>query len=119
MAALKELDLEDFIPELEQFMVEHKKYEATKKNEKDLNKKLKGARGADGKYVAPVVDGDVKEDEKDDTDGEANVTNILLDLSQDGPDKAGKPPIRDCLCRDGNSSSGFAHSCALYKKITQ
>ena len=55
----------------------------------------------------------------DDTDDEANVTNILLDLSQDGPDKAGKPPIRDCLCRDGNSSSGFAHSCALYKKITQ
>lgn len=72
MAALKELDLEDFVPELEQFMIEHKKYEATKKNEKDLNKKLKGARGADGKYVAPVVGGDLKEDEKDDTDGEAN-----------------------------------------------
>ena len=44
-------------------------------------------------------------------------TNILLDLSQDGPDKADKPPIRDCLCRDGNSSSSFAHVRALYKKL--
>jgi hypothetical protein len=79
ITSLKELDLGEFIPELEQFMIEHKKYEQTKKDEKEKDriKKLhseatsqtpgnkKGIRGADGKYAyAPL------EDDKNDTDDE-------------------------------------------------
>eukprot|EP00804_Cyclotella_cryptica_P007984 CCRYP_016013-RA/>CCRYP_016013-RA protein AED:0.33 eAED:0.33 QI:308/1/1/1/1/1/4/437/301 len=66
MAALKELDLGEFIPDLEQFLSEHREYERNKKDEKDRIKKLhadgsgggnigfgnkRGIRGADGKYV--------------------------------------------------------------------
>lgn len=79
ITSLKELDLGEFIPELEQFMIEHKKYEQTKKDEKEKDriKKLhseatiqtpgnkKGIRGADGKYAHAPHEGD-----KNDTDDE-------------------------------------------------
>jgi hypothetical protein len=75
----KELDLEEFIPELEQFMREHKKYEQTKKDEKDRMRKMhtdsgKNVRGADGKYVGLASDekGDEKDDDSDDDENEIN-----------------------------------------------
>ena len=80
MKAIKELDLEDFIPELEQFMVEHKKYQQTRNDEKDKSKLLKadaassasgnkkGFRGSDGKYVVGAASTETKDDEKDDLD---------------------------------------------------
>ena len=65
-------------------MVEHKKYEKNKKDEKDRTKKLhdgpgnkKGVRGADGKWVAPATDVEVK-NERDETDDENNEDTLEL-----------------------------------------
>jgi len=98
MKALKELDLEEFIPELEQFLVEHKKYEQTRKDEKDRSKKLnvegtsgvgnkKSIRGADGKYVGTPTE--MKEGDKDDTDNEDGKAEVQVasekhDLGDEG-----------------------------------
>ena len=70
-------------------MVEHKKYEKTKKDEKDRTKKLhdsaigpgnkKGVRGADGKWVAPATDGEAK----DETDDEKTEDKLTLDEADD------------------------------------
>ncbi len=67
---MQELELGEFIPDLEQFLSEHREYERNKKDEKDRIKKLnadgsggsnigfgnkRGIRGADGKYVGASV----------------------------------------------------------------
>ncbi|EED95062.1 predicted protein [Thalassiosira pseudonana CCMP1335] len=60
MNALKEIDLEEFVPQMEEFLNQHRDYEKVKKKIKDEkqqaassgNGSKKGVRGADGKYVA-------------------------------------------------------------------
>jgi hypothetical protein len=70
MNALKEIDLEEFVPQMEEFLNQHRDYEKVKKKIKDEkqqaassgNGSKKGVRGADGKYVASGGGGEEKGD---------------------------------------------------------